>query len=645
MNQKILPQPKDEESRGGWLAAPTAFYLFIFFIVPLLFMLVMSILTRGENLDDYQFPLTLDNYTALFKNPSSNTDFTILVRSLQVALITTVLCFIIGYPLAFWISTRRSKWVQQLALFMVVLPFWTNFLVRTYAWQIILGRRGVLNEFLFWSGGELGIEFIKEPLEILGTQTAVQIGMVYGFLPFMVLPIYASVERFNFRLVEAGHDLGGNDWRVFWRIVFPLTLPGVVAGWILVFIPAIGAFVTPALLGGVDGYMIGNRITRLFKEEGGSWVLGSGMSIVIMLIVMLALYLYVRYADTDKVVGRERRGLLDRFFDLILGAFMFVFDLIGKAAGAVMGGNKAAVEASPTGEYVISQGKISRDLWLRRIGKFFLNLNPIFCYIFLWLPIILLIAYSFNDSKRAGGKWEGFTTDWYTSIFEGIQGTGSQFSTDQMLEAVIVTLKVSIPATIVATMMGTMVALALERGRFRGKRPLDGLLYLPVVIPEITMAVSLVIFFKFLFDFIEMFKDGRYYLGMLTVILAHIAFTISFITIVVRARLTDMNPRYEEAARDLGANEWRTFWRITYPLLLPAIIAGGLLGFTISLDDFVITFFVGGGTTTTLTIYVYGLVRRGVSPEINAVSTMMIVASTLLIAISLLLQGRNASKT
>jgi spermidine/putrescine transport system permease protein len=468
--------------------------------------------------------------------------------------------------------------------------------------------------------------------------------MVYGFLPFMVLPIYASVERFNFRLVEAGHDLGGNDWRVFWRIVFPLTLPGVVAGWILVFIPSIGAYVTPQLLGGADAYMIGNRITRLFKEEGGSWVLGAGMSIVTMLMVGVALYLYNRYADTDKVVGRERRGVLDIFFDLILRAVTFVFDLIGKAAAVVMGGNQA-VETNPQGEYTISQFKITRDLWLRRIGKFLLNLNPIFCYAFLWLPIILLIAFSFNESKRAGGRWDGFTTDWYTRIFEGIQGTGSEFSTQETLDSVMVTLKVSIPATIVATIMGTMVSLAMERGKFRGKPFLDGLLYIPIVIPEITMAVSLLIFFKFLFDLGENVFGTRYFLGMLTVILAHIAFSISFVAVVVRARLTDMNPRYEEAARDLGANEWRTFWRVTYPLLLPAIIAGGLLAFTLSLDDFVTTFFVGGGTTTTLTIYVFGLVRRGVSPEINAVSTMMIVASTVLIGVSLILQGRNATKS
>jgi spermidine/putrescine transport system permease protein len=526
---------------------------------------------------------------------------------------------------------------------MVVLPFWTNFLVRTYAWQIILGRRGVLNEFLFWFGDTIGVRIIENPLELLYTEKAVLIGMVYAFLPFMVLPIYASVERFNFRYVEAGHDLGANDWRVFWKIIFPLTLPGVIAGWILVFIPAIGAFVTPALLGGTKGYMIGNRITRLFKEDGGSWVLGSGMSIVIMLIVSIALYLYIRYADTERVVERERPSLAARFFEMITLRVAVVFETLGNFISRIIRLRPAKPDTSD-GEFTVNRSKMRRDLWSRRIGKFFLSLNPIFCYFFLWLPIVLLIVFSFNDSRRASGRWEGFTTRWYEEIFEGIEGAGSLFSTDEMLDSVIVTLKVSIPATLISIVLGTMVAMAMERGRFWGKKRLDGLLYLPIVIPDITMGVSILIFFKFIFDFLETITGSRYFLGMFSVIMAHIAFNISYVAIVIRARLTDMNPHYEEAARDLGANEWRTFWRVTYPLLLPAIIAGGLLAFTLSLDDFVVTFFVGGGTTTTLTIYVFGLVRRGVSPQINAISTMMIVVSTVLVGISLLLQGRNANR-
>jgi spermidine/putrescine transport system permease protein len=262
----------------------------------------------------------------------------------------------------------------------------------------------------------------------------------------------------------------------------------------------------------------------------------------------------------------------------------------------------------------------------------------------LWIPIIVLVVFSFNDSRRAGGRWQGFTTQWYENIFAGVLGgEESSFATGEMLSSLELSLIVGVLSTIVTVILGVMVSLSLERGKFRGKGALDGLLYVPVVIPDITMGVALLIFFKVIFDVLESLSGTRYFPGLFTVIIAHITFHISFVVIVIRARLTDMNPRYEEAARDLGANEWRTFWRVTGPLLLPGIVAGALLSFTLSLDDFVVTFFVGGGTTTTLTVFVWGLVRRGISPEINAISTIMIVLSTVLILLSMVLQGRNAS--
>lgn len=638
MDNEPSSRSRQGRSTGLALAFPPSIYLVIFFVIPLFFVLVMSVLSRGSNPSDYKLPLTYENYTEIFKEPIRS----ILLRSIWTALLTTFICFVIGYPLAFFISTRQRAWVRNLALFLVILPFWTNFLVRTYAWQIILGRRGVLNEVLIY----LDIIKPRDAIEFLGTQEAVLLGLVYGFLPFMVLPIYASVERFNFRLVEAAHDLGANDLRAFLRVVFPLTLPGVVAGWILVFIPAIGAFVTPALLGGTKGFMIGNLITRQFKDAGGSWTLGSGSSVVMMLMVSAALYVYMRYADEDSFFNTS--GWMSKFFGTLWQIIKLPFHLLHPPRPSRTLGIVAQPPSVITsnGQFELSRFQIQRDLWIRRIGRFGLWLNPVFCYIFLWIPILLLVIYSFNASRRAGGRWEGFTTDWYKKIFEGVAGTGgSEFSTDQLLDSVQTSVIVSVSATLIATVLGTALALALVRGTFRNKSVVDGLVYLPIVLPDITMGVSMLVFFKILFDLIEAISGTRVFPGMTTVILAHAAFNISFVAIVVRARLTDMNPRLEEAARDLGANEWRTFWRVTYPLLLPGIVAGALLAFTISLDDFVVTFFVGGGTTTTLTIFVWGLVRRGVSPEINAVSTLMIVVSTLLIGLSLLLQGRNASRT
>lgn len=265
---------------GFFLALPTILWIIIFFVLPLVIVLVVSFMTRtGGGMPE--LPFTVEHYERTLGIFSI-----ILWRSIGLAALTMVICFIVGYPLAFFISTRQNRTFQQLCLFLVILPFWTNFLIRTYAWRILLGEEGVINVFL------VNVGLITEPLQLLNTQFAVLVGLVYGFLPFMVLPIFASVERFDFKFVDAANDLGANDVRTFFRIVFPLTLPGVLAGCALVFIPSVGAFVTPDLLGGTKGLMIGNLINNQFGGSG-NMPLGSALSIVMMVVVMLSLLVYV----------------------------------------------------------------------------------------------------------------------------------------------------------------------------------------------------------------------------------------------------------------------------------------------------------------------------------------------------------------
>jgi spermidine/putrescine transport system permease protein len=301
---------------------------------------------------------------------------------------------------------------------------------------------------------------------------------------------------------------------------------------------------------------------------------------------------------------------------------------------------EASANLKPAPEIHLNRAKIRFDLTMRQLGKIALYLNPIAMYFFLWAPIVLLVVFSFNSS-RSLSRIDGFTFEWYQNIFTGVMGTEARFSTQTMLGSLWNSLIVGFFSTVISTTIGTTVALSLARGNFPGKRYIDGLLLLPVVIPEITQGVSLAAFFSIIFQFMEnqMGVAPRPTPGLGTIIIAHVAFSISYVAIVVRARLADMNPRLEEAARDLGANEWLTFWRVTFPLLLPGIISGALLAFTLSLDDFVITFFTAGVGSTTLPIFVYGLLKLSVTPEINAISTIILIVSTVLIGISLTLQG------
>ena len=257
--------------------------------------------------------------------------------------------------------------------------------------------------------------------------------------------------------------------------------------------------------------------------------------------------------------------------------------------------------------------KKRRGRWLNRL----LALHGVFGYVFLYAPIVILVIFSFNASRFAS-DWRGFTLQWYARLF-GNEAIGAALKNS---------LTVALSSTLISTVFGTMVALAMERYNFWGKLPFDALLYLPIIIPDIAMAVMLLLFFVL----------AKMNLGLITIIISHVAFNISFVAVVVRARLAYFDVTLEEAAQDLYANEWQTFRRVTLPLIMPGILGGALLAFTLSIDDFVITFFTAGPGSTTLPLRIYSMVKMGVTPEINALSSMMLLASMVLVFLSLILQ-------
>lgn len=231
-------------------------------------------------------------------------------------------------------------------------------------------------------------------------------------------------------------------------------------------------------------------------------------------------------------------------------------------------------------------------------------------YLFLYAPILVLMVFSFN-STRSTRVWEGFSTEWYAVLLRD----------QSILDAFYNSMLVGVTSTIIATIIGTLTAMALTRHRFRGQGFADSTIYAATVMPEIVVGVSLLAFFVAI----------GFGLGITTIIIAHVAFNISFVTIVVRARLSGMDESIEEAARDLGANPLQTFLRVTLPLILPGVMAGALLAFTLSFDDFVITFFVSGVGSSTLPLKIYSMIKFGVSPVINALSTVILVATMILI--------------
>jgi spermidine/putrescine transport system permease protein len=271
---------KAEARRGFFISLPAFIYLVLLFVFPLLLVFVYSFATRDSTgltvLEDWN----LDSYKRLF----SADVLQIFVRSFVLASVTTLLCLLLSYPFAYYIATRSGA-ARNLLLVLVMIPFWSNFLVRTYAWRVILGSEGPISQLSVALGGE--------PIRFLFTNTAVLIGLVYGFLPFMVLPLYAALERMDWRLVEAGRDLYADGWTAFRKITLPLSMPGVVAGSILVFIPSLGAYVTPAILGGAKTTLLGDYIVSQFLAAR-NWPFGSALSFAVMFVMLLATIFYFR---------------------------------------------------------------------------------------------------------------------------------------------------------------------------------------------------------------------------------------------------------------------------------------------------------------------------------------------------------------
>lgn len=515
--------------------APAGLLLALLFVCPLAIVAAYSLLSRGAY-GGVQPPWTLENWARL----ADPLYWNVFGRSVVLAGVSTLICLAAAFPLALFIARsgpRRNLWLA-----LVMLPFWTSFLVRTYSWLFLLRETGLLNTVLLASG------LIREPLPLLYNDGAVILGLVYGYLPFMVLPLYAALERIDRSLLEAAADLGARPLSVLGRVVIPLSMPGVAAGSVLVFIPCLGAYLTPDLMGGGKTIMIGTLVQNQFTTAR-DWPFGAALSLA-----LLGLSLVVLAAG------------------------------FGRGTSSIRGGVDGSENAPRAGNPRI------------------LAVYAAAVFAFLYLPLAALAVFSFNSSRFT--VWEGFSLRWYAAAL----------GDPQLMEAAWNSVVIAFFAAVAATAAGTLCAYALWK---RHSALITGALYATLVTPEIVMGVALLAFFQWIFRFL----DVR--LGMHTVILAHIAFSIAYVVLVVLARLRTMDAKLEEAALDLGANHWQAFCKVTLPGMLPAVGAAALLAFTVSFDDYVITSLVAGVDSETLPMVIYAMARRGANPVVNAVSSLI----------------------
>ena len=290
-------------TRNGWLLSmPALVLLAVAAVGPLLIVAIYSFLTPGTH-GNVVWVFSTEGWSQILWSKDIFTDsyvwadahLTILWRSIKLSLMTTIITFVVGFPTAWFIATRPPK-ARALWLFLITIPFWTNILIRTYAINEMIRQEGLINVIL------LKIGVISEPLHIIYTDVAIFIGMTYVYLPLMVLPLFAAIDRFDMRMLEAGYDLYASRWQILRRIILPIVKPGIIAGSILVFVPSLGAYVTPRILGGGKQMMIGNLIDMQFGQ-GKNWPLGAALSLTLLVIVTVALLYYVKVANGEKKNG------------------------------------------------------------------------------------------------------------------------------------------------------------------------------------------------------------------------------------------------------------------------------------------------------------------------------------------------------
>ena len=531
-------------------------WLILLFLLPFLIVFKISLAEMARAIPPYtelmewadgqlSITLNLGNFLQLTDDPLY---FDAYLQSLQVAAISTICCLLIGYPLA-WAVAHSKPSTRNILLLLVILPSWTSFLIRVYAWMGILKNNGVLNNFLLWLG------VIDQPLTILHTNFAVYIGIVYAYVPFMVLPIYTALIRIDYSLVEAALDLGARPLKTFFTVIVPLTKGGIIAGSMLVFIPAVGEFVIPELLGGPDSIMIGRVLWQEFFNNR-DWPVASAVAIIMLLLLIMPIMWFHKHQQKKR--GRTRM-------------------------------NNLPVVRSPWRIVILLLG-----------------------FTFLYAPMLMLVIYSFNSSKLVT-VWAGWSTRWY----------GELLRDDAMMSAVGLSLTIAACAATAAAILGTIAAVVLVRfGRFRGSNGFAFMITAPLVMPDVITGLSLLLLFVALAHAIGWPADR----GMLTIWLAHVTFCTAYVAVVISSRLRELDRSIEEAAMDLGATPLKVFFVITLPMIMPAIISGWLLAFTLSLDDLVIASFVSGPGATTLPMLVFSSVRMGVNPEINALATLILGA-------------------
>jgi putative spermidine/putrescine transport system permease protein len=576
----------------AWPVYPLLFFLLALFVYPVAQILVLSLF-------DPSGQFTAANYTRIGNSPVY---FRTLLITFEIALWSTLFSLLAGYPVAYLLANAGERARGTLTL-LVLMPFWTSFLVRTFAWMILLGRNGVVNRLLI----ALGVT--DAPLSLVFNFTGVMIGMVHAMLPLAILTMVSVMERIDPNLPKAARTLGARGGQAFWRIYFRLSLPGVAAAGLLVFITALGFFITPALLGGRQQTMIAQVIISVIQELL-NWRFASALSVLLLAVSGLVFFLYDRLLGMSTLSGSAAApgggggGVVGR-------AGAIVGEAVIAAAGRVSDWVGLAIEA-------IAPARADRKP--RRWGWAVLWAAVVLVLAFLCLPSFFVIPVSFTSGSFIQFPPEGFSWRWYDTYL----------SSPNWIGATIRSFVVALWTGVVATVLGTAAAFVLVRQRLFGRTAILTLLLAPLVLPRIIIAVALF----YLYARLQLIGTT---LGL---VMGHTVLAAPYVVITVMAVLKTYDERLDQAAWSLGASKWRTLVHITLPQIRGGLVAAFLFAFITSFDELTIALFITGGGTATLPRQMWNDLLLQVNPTLAAVSTIILLFITLFIVAAEVLRRR-----
>lgn len=569
-----LANPRKRMSPGRrhfLMAAPLVVLLLVLLIYPVGQLLLLSVV--GEQ------GFSLAQYHRLFE---SSVYVNVLLITLKISLWTTFFSVVVGYPVAYLISSLTAKRKTSL-LFWVLLSFWTSFLVRTFAWVVLLGRNGVVNQLL----QALGI--LDAPANLLYNFGSVLVGMVHALMPLAVLTMLSVMENIDRNLPRAASTLGARPGTAFWKIYFPLSMPGVAAAAIMVFVTAIGFFITPALLGGRKETMITQIIIDQVQQTM-NWEFAGAVSVLLLVVVLVVFAIYDKVLGLSTMTGGAstrvrasgKESLSRRAGDAVLTVLANVSD----ALFALLP-KRLRRSVSGTGQ--------SRTLWWVVLGVL----------AFLSAPAFLMIPLSFDSGSGLTWPPKGFSLQWYEQMF----------TSPVWMQAITRSLIVGVGTGLLAMLIGTPAAFLLVRANMRGKSAMLAFVLSPIVVPRMIIAVGMFYFFA---------RVGLVG-STIGLILAHTVVAVPYVVITMMAVLRNYDTRLDLAAQSLGAGPWATLRFVTFPILGAGLMSSFLFAFATSFDELTIALFASGGLNATLPKQFWDEVTLQISPVIAAVSTCLFI--------------------